>query len=93
MGFRDRSIAKEIYKAVFADKQGKASLLRRILAFFSLFNLALARYDDELFKKLRKEVWKLDEDEYRASFERTDKKIQLRPVGDLGFSGSVRPPV
>jgi hypothetical protein len=89
MGLRDRAIAREIYKAIFDDEQGNANILRRLLAFFSLFNLALARFADGSFKQLRTQVWELDESEYRESFRRKDKKTRLKAVGDLGYSGSV----
>ncbi|KAF2098108.1 SAICAR synthase-like protein [Rhizodiscina lignyota] len=88
MGRRDAAISDAILKAIFKDKQGKANILLRILAFFSLFRVALARYEDGLFKHLREEVWQLDEDEYRESFRRYDKKVRLRAIGDLGYSGS-----
>lgn len=92
MGFRDKSISDSIYKAIFNDIQGRANALRRILTFFSFFNLALARYKAELFKQLRNDIWKLDEAEYKDSFSRKNKegkKKRLNPVGDLGYSGSV----
>lgn len=89
MGRREARIGDAILKAIFEDKQGQANLLLRILAFFSLFHAALARYEDALFKRLRDGIWRLDEDEYRESFRRQDKKVKLKAIGDLGYSGSV----
>lgn len=63
----------------------------RILAFFAVFNLTLARYRASLFKRLRNEIWGIDEDGYTESFRSTSRKkrTDLVAVGDLGYSGSV----
>ncbi|KAM0332022.1 hypothetical protein ACHAQA_002288 [Verticillium albo-atrum] len=75
-------------------------VIRLVLAFFALFKLYLARYRRADFATLRKDVWSLDEDEYTDSFrlpETSDnadenpaqgKEPHLKPVGDLGYSGS-----
>ncbi|KAL8389165.1 hypothetical protein RB599_010533 [Gaeumannomyces hyphopodioides] len=77
-------------------------LLHAILAFFSFFKLFLARYRAADFRNLRSNVWKLDEDEYNGSFRQTahdddsrqrrrgkgKERARLKPVGDLGYSGS-----
>ena len=90
MGRRDTLIAKSILNAIFRDqKDDRRTILKRFLALFSFFYLTLARYKDGLFKKLRDEVWGMDEDEYRESFRSPDKKAKLESVGDLGYSGSV----
>jgi len=90
MGRRDNLISKSILQAIFRDpKTAKRTFLSRIFAFFTLFQLSLARYKNELFKRLRNEVWEMDEDEYRESFRGQDRKGKLKSVGDLGYSGSV----
>ena len=93
MGRRDALVSKSILLAIFDDRRDdkKKTLLARILAFFSLFQLALSRYKDELFKQLRTDVWQIDDAEYRESFRRNDRKARLKPIGDLGYSGSVSP--
>jgi len=92
MGYRDRKISLSILTAIFPSADpGHISLLARFIAWFSLFQLVLTRYQASLFKHLRTEVWRLDEDEYNESFRRSDgKKGGLKPIGDLGYSGSVR---
>jgi hypothetical protein len=91
MGYRDNLISKSILHAIFRDrKTSKRTTLGRILAFFTFFQLHLVRYKDEIFKRLRDEIWEMDEDEYRESFRSQDKKGKLKAVGDLGYSGSVR---
>lgn len=89
MGFRDARISRSILNAIFHDKPKDASLIARICAFFSFLQLVLARFRPRVFQHLRKDVWKLDEDEYRESFRSADKSgASLKPVGDLGYSGS-----
>jgi hypothetical protein len=91
MGRRDNLISKSILHAIFRDrKTSKKTVLGRIFAFFTVFQVHLARYRDELFKKLRDNVWEMDEDEYRESFRGQDRIGRLKSVGDLGYSGSVR---
>lgn len=92
MGYRDRKISISILAAIFpSTDRATLSLLARILAFFSLFQLVLTCYKASIFAYLRAELWQLDEDEYRESFRRTnDKEAGLKAVGDLGYSGSVR---
>ncbi|KLU91291.1 hypothetical protein MAPG_09812 [Magnaporthiopsis poae ATCC 64411] len=77
-------------------------ILRAILVFFYFFKLFLARYRAADFRDLRVNSWKLDEDEYNASFRQTahdddgrerrrgkgKERACLKPVGDLGYSGS-----
>ncbi|KAL6710779.1 hypothetical protein ACN47E_007836 [Coniothyrium glycines] len=93
MGRRDRLISTSILRAIFqtdpeaADEDGRLGLLARIWAFFALFSLNLTRYRHRLFKKLRNEVWKIEEEEYIESF-RNSKRTHLVAVGDLGYSGS-----
>ncbi|EJT77468.1 hypothetical protein GGTG_07380 [Gaeumannomyces tritici R3-111a-1] len=84
------------------EGERKQALYRCILAFFSFFKLFLARYRAANFRDLRFNAWKLDEDEYHSSFRQTthddDSRTSsrgkvtaracLKPVGDLGYSGS-----
>ncbi|KAF2434664.1 SAICAR synthase-like protein [Tothia fuscella] len=89
MGRRDNLISRSILKALFRDSNtDKRTVLSRVIAFFTIFQLRLARYKDELFTKLRDDVWEMDEDEYRESFRGQDKHGKLKSVGDLGYSGS-----
>lgn len=81
-----------VTKPVSNDETANPSLLARILAFFSIFQLTLARYRDQIFKKLRNESWQIEEEEYTESFRSPSKakRTDLKSVGDLGYSGSVR---
>ncbi|KAF1929407.1 SAICAR synthase-like protein [Didymella exigua CBS 183.55] len=96
MGRRQRLISTSILRAIFVtkpvshDETANEGLLARILAFFSIFQLTLARYRDQVFKKLRNESWQIEEEEYTESFrsESTYKRTDLKSVGDLGYSGS-----
>ncbi|OAL49802.1 SAICAR synthase-like protein [Pyrenochaeta sp. DS3sAY3a] len=96
MGFRDRLISTSILRAVFStasskdDSGARPGLLARILAFFTFFNLTLAKYRRELFKKLRNDNWGIEEEGYAESFRSPskNKRTDLVAVGDLGYSGS-----
>ena len=93
MGRRQYLISKSILNATFHFSEKPSdrppTILACILAFLSLFYLALPRYKAELFKRLRNEVWGIDEDEYRESFRSASKREWLVAVGDLEYSGSV----
>lgn len=93
MGRRQRLVSTSILRAIFRYKPSDKppSLIARILAFFSFFYIALSRYRAAIFKKLRNEVWQIDEDEYIESFRSPSKgkKTDLVSIGDLGYSGSV----
>jgi hypothetical protein len=90
MGRRDTLISQAILDAIFRDNtDDQKKLLHRILAFFTFFRVTLARYRADLFTALRRDAWKEDEEEYRESFRRGDRKGTLQPIGDLGYSGSV----
>lgn len=100
MGRRQRLISTSILRAIFVtkparnDETNNPGLLARILAFFSIFQLTLARYRDQIFKKLRNEIWSIEEEEYAESFRSPSKgkRADLKSVGDLGYSGSVCTP-
>jgi hypothetical protein len=94
MGRRDRLISTSILRAIFRTESkisDKPGILARILAFFSVFQLALSRYREALFKKLRNEIWGIEEEEYIESFRSPSrsKRTDLVAIGDLGYSGSV----
>ncbi|KAL2219640.1 hypothetical protein M432DRAFT_639221 [Thermoascus aurantiacus ATCC 26904] len=85
---RQVAVSKSIQYALFRDpKRFRRSLLARILAFFTLWRIKLIRYGYELFRRLRHEVWEIDEEEYKACF-RFENGKGLQPMGDLGYSGS-----
>jgi hypothetical protein len=97
MGIRDRLISTSILRAIFRsgpapnDGEARPGLLARIIAFFSIFSLTLARYRARVFEKLRNETWQMEEEEYTESFRSPskNKRTDLVAVGDLGYSGSV----
>ena len=63
-----KKISKSILTALFKDPaDNKQTILARIFAFFSLFNLHLARYKAKVFQELRETTWELDEEELRSS--------------------------
>ncbi|KAL2820884.1 hypothetical protein BDW59DRAFT_150458 [Aspergillus cavernicola] len=84
---RQKAITRSIQRALFREKF-RWTFIQRILAFFRIFNITLIRYEHELFRKLRTEVWSLSEDEYMSSFKSEGKTVSLVSMGDLGFSGS-----
>jgi len=100
MGRRDRLISTSILRAIFrtgsepepADEEARPGLFARILAFFAIFQLALSRYRAKVFRKLRNQIWQIEEEEYTESFRSPSKskRTDLVAIGDLGYSGSVR---
>ena len=97
MGRRQRLVSTSILRAIFKpnnsrDPDKRLGFLARILAFFSVFQLALSRYRASVFRKLRNETWEIEEEEYTESFRSPShgKRTDLISVGDLGYSGSVR---
>lgn len=96
MGRRQRLISTSILRAIFnpnltGDTDQQPGLLARIFAFFAVFQLTLSRYRAALFKKLRNEIWQIEEEEYTESFRSPSKgkRTDLISIGDLGYSGSV----
>lgn len=87
MGRRQRPISKSIAVFLSSDKPSNRphTILARILAFFSIFYLALSRYKAELFEKLHNGIWGIDEDEYGESFQSASKREGLVAVGGLGY--------
>ena len=87
---RQAMVTRSIQSALLDPKTFKKTAIGRILAFFCLFYIRLIRYKDDLFRHLRNEIWDIDEEEYLACFKADNKKtLPLKPMGDLGFSGSV----
>jgi hypothetical protein len=97
MGFRDRLISASILRAIFRsgpapnEDEARPGLLARIIAFFAIFSLTLSQYRAKLFRKLRNEIWQIEEEEYTESFRSPskNKRTDLVSIGDLGYSGSV----
>jgi hypothetical protein len=93
MGRRDRKISTSILRAIFpkSTPSEHPSFLKRVVAFFSIFHLPLTRYRIDVFKKLRNDIWEMEEADYTESFRsRTnDRRTDLIAIGDLGYSGSV----
>ncbi|KAE8390067.1 hypothetical protein BDV23DRAFT_172592 [Aspergillus alliaceus] len=87
---RQAALSKSIQLALFRNpKTFRKTLIGRFIAFFSIFYLKLLRYEPDIFRKLRNEVWEISEEQYRACFlSGEDKTLPLLPMGDLGFSGS-----
>ncbi|KJZ80138.1 hypothetical protein HIM_00852 [Hirsutella minnesotensis 3608] len=97
MEIRTTLISASIANAVAApDKDpDKKRILRKILGFlstfFSIYKLHLARYRPDDFRRLRHDVWRIGEEDYKVSFRVSSGKNafqKLKPVGDLGYSGS-----
>ncbi|KAH9429119.1 hypothetical protein MCOR27_004740 [Pyricularia oryzae] len=92
MNIRSSLISASIQEAVSSPSDATPRrnklfrLLFWIIEFLSLLRLRLTRYRHADFRALRKHVWKLDEDEYLGSFQ--PGAGALKPVGDLGYSGS-----
>ncbi|KAM4054403.1 phosphatidylinositol-4-phosphate 5-Kinase domain-containing protein [Hirsutella rhossiliensis] len=65
--------------------------VKAFVSFFCLFRLSMTRYRSSDFLQLRRDIWELDDDEYRDSFRLSsspDASTQRVPAGDLGYSGS-----
>ena len=87
---RHLALTKSIQDALLRDpKSFRKTLIGRILAFFSIYYIKLLRHSDDRFRRLRIEVFGIDDEEYRQSFRKEGREPALTPMGDLGFSGSV----
>jgi hypothetical protein len=87
---RSDAISRSIVAAVLTTApRERLSLIRRVLivvsAFFTLFQLRLARIRDDAFEHLRTKAWEMDDEAYRRSFS-GDKPLETK--GDMGYSGS-----
>lgn len=94
---RLEAIARSVVRAIVggAKKRSRspiAFILALVSTIFSLYQLPLHKHRAIVFEDLRQKHWKLDEDDYLASFRpREDGKPEdvLSAMGDMGFSGSV----
>ncbi|KAK1756305.1 hypothetical protein QBC47DRAFT_379685 [Echria macrotheca] len=97
MGRQER-IARSVVRAILNSTgvEGRPRnpiswILAVISVFFSLYQLALRKIRPADFANLRREHWKVDDDDYVNSFRprEDDKQEQaLSAIGDMGFSGS-----
>jgi hypothetical protein len=86
---RESALTKSIQSGLLREPDKcKKTAWGRFLAFFTVRRIKLVRYELELFAWLRKEIWKFDEDEYKASFRTTGGQPPLKMMGDMGYSGS-----
>lgn len=84
---RRNKVAWSVVHAILkGDVQEVQSFLSKLATFFTLYQLKLVRFRNDLFQRLRHETWQIKEQEYELSFEGADA---LEPNGDMGFSGSV----
>ena len=87
---RRTALTKSIQAGLLRDPDRfKKTAWGHLLAFFTLYRIKLIRFEEELFAKLRQEVWQFNENDYQASFRTTDGQPPLKSMGDLGYSGSV----
>lgn len=87
---RESALSKSIQSALYIDPNTfRRSETESFKIFFSIHYIRLLRYADLLFKKLRNDVWEINEYEYLECFSTPDTAVSLRPMGDLGLSGSV----
>ncbi|KAK4160419.1 hypothetical protein QBC43DRAFT_219921 [Cladorrhinum sp. PSN259] len=99
MGRQER-IARSVVRAIVqpsvngAKKRSRnpfAIILALFSAFFSLYQLVLRKIRPADFSNLRREHWKLGDNDYTDSFHSGDGKRAedgLTAIGDMGFSGS-----
>ncbi|KAJ5142339.1 hypothetical protein N7526_003334 [Penicillium atrosanguineum] len=86
---RQSALTKSIQSGLFRDPDRfKKSAWGKFIAFFTFRRIKLIRHERNLFAVLRQEVWGFDEDNYLASFHKTDGQPPLKMIGDLGYSGS-----
>ncbi|KAL4920085.1 hypothetical protein BDW62DRAFT_199171 [Aspergillus aurantiobrunneus] len=85
---RQKAISRSVQRALLRRGTSRISLIKRICAFFHIFYLTLVRYEQELFHKLRTEVWRVTEEDYISCFKGAGKSPSLVSMGDMGFSGS-----
>ncbi|KAL1953921.1 hypothetical protein VTO42DRAFT_2043 [Malbranchea cinnamomea] len=88
MNKRQKSIDKAIVVAIDREDVPVLSCFARFCAFWHIFHICLVRYGTELLGELRENIWKIDLEEYRESFHGEDQTALLKPIGDLGYSGS-----
>jgi hypothetical protein len=88
---RQAEISKSIHRALLKDpdRVKKGNIIAGLLAFFAIWKIRLMPIAAALFQRLRNDVWKIDENEYRNSFRYEKGESRIEPMGDLGYSGSV----
>lgn len=80
---RQDVIARSVTHSIVHSNEARPSLLARVPAFLWLYWLAFECVRRDLFKALRG-IWRIDEDEYRASFGAQDRSQRtLVPMGTL----------
>lgn len=97
---RIEAIARSIVQTILngAKKRSRspvAYILTLISTIFSFYQLPLHKHRPEVFTNLRQQHWKVEDEEYLASFRVEDggkPEDALRPMADMGFSGSVSGP-
>jgi hypothetical protein len=91
---RYAAVTRSIQSALLDPRTFHKTAIGRVLAFFCFFYIRLIRYQADLFRHLRNQIWGIGEVEYEACFRPGSKKtLPLQSMGDLGFSGSVRAPL
>ncbi|KAJ5160870.1 uncharacterized protein N7482_007874 [Penicillium canariense] len=86
---RQSALTKSIQAGLLRDPDRfKKTAWGYLIAFFTFHRIKLVRFNENLFAKLRREIWKFNEDEYQASFRTTSGQPPLETMGDLGYSGS-----
>jgi hypothetical protein len=88
---RVAQITRSIYQALLRDphRDHRKTIITYFLAFFTIWRITLVRLAADLFRQLRNDVWKINEDDYKRSFQSHKGQGRLEPMGDLGYSGSV----
>lgn len=89
-----RSVVRVIVKGVRKRSRSPIAFILALLStIFSFYELPLHKHRAEVFGDLREKHWKVQEDDYVASF-RADEggppESALTTLGDLALSGSVR---
>ncbi|KXT03620.1 hypothetical protein AC578_9993 [Pseudocercospora eumusae] len=88
MARRQNVIARSVTHSILHSDARRPSVFARIPNFFWLYWLAFQCVREDLFKHLRG-IWHIEEDDYKSSFGKDDnKKRDLKPMGDMGYSGS-----
>ncbi|KAK4153576.1 hypothetical protein C8A00DRAFT_43523 [Chaetomidium leptoderma] len=88
------SVVRAIIKTSGTNKRSRnpiALILALFSAFFSLYQLALRKVRPADFARLRQKHWNVSDDDYTGSFQTEEDRSEeesLKPIGDMGFSGS-----
>lgn len=91
MGKRQVSVGDSVARAIEENRIDSESKLRQFLSFWHLFHVRLVRCSSDKLGELRSNAWKIEESSYEKSFNgNSPQKGKLKPIGDLGYSGSVR---